>query len=261
MQNEYQGDSKVQTVKLQGLRREFEMIQMKDGEPVADFLSKVMKIVNQKRAYGEVVTDQIVVEKVLRSLPARWDHVVAVIEESKDLSRLSYDQLMGYLQSHEARVNRGGQAQVEEQVLQARKKDNAGLFARGRGRAPSRIRGRGRGRGFGRGRSSVQCYNCNRMGHMSRDFWNEPQVGAVVEGEVDEEEGQAHMALTCDESESESERDEVFMAATDVVSNTTKHIWFLDSGCSNHMIGQRALFKDIDFSTIVNVRMGNGKKI
>ncbi|XP_076943119.1 uncharacterized protein LOC143613241 [Bidens hawaiensis] len=65
LQNEYQGNSKVQMVKLQGLRREFETIQMKEGEPVADFLSKVMKIVNQKRSYSEVVTDQTVVEKVL----------------------------------------------------------------------------------------------------------------------------------------------------------------------------------------------------
>ncbi|XP_076906456.1 uncharacterized protein LOC143562579 [Bidens hawaiensis] len=82
LQTEYQGDSKVKTVKLQGLRREFETLQMKEGEGVADFLSKVMKNVNQKRAYGEDVSDQLVVEKVLLSLPPCWDHVVTAIEES-----------------------------------------------------------------------------------------------------------------------------------------------------------------------------------
>ncbi|XP_076902167.1 uncharacterized protein LOC143556814 [Bidens hawaiensis] len=68
LRNEYQGDDKVRMVRLQGLRREFETIQMKDGEVVSDFLSKVMKLVNQQRAYGEDVADQKVVEKVLRSL-------------------------------------------------------------------------------------------------------------------------------------------------------------------------------------------------
>ncbi|KAJ0578627.1 putative RNA-directed DNA polymerase [Helianthus annuus] len=159
LQTEYQGDTKVKTVKLQGLRREFETLQMKDGEPVADFLSRTMKIVNQKRAYGETVTDQTVVEKVLRSLPVRWDHVVAAIEESKDLSVLSFDQLMGSLQAHEARVNRGVESVNEEQALQAVSREQTGTQEeertgsyRGRGRFSSRSRGRGRGRFSGRGR-------------------------------------------------------------------------------------------------------------
>ncbi|KAD2204143.1 hypothetical protein E3N88_41639 [Mikania micrantha] len=80
---------------------------MKEGEAVAEYLSRVMKNVNQERAYGENISDQRVIEKLLRSLPQRWDHVVAVIEESKDLTTMSFDQLMGSLQAHEARVNRG----------------------------------------------------------------------------------------------------------------------------------------------------------
>ncbi|XP_040942243.1 receptor-like protein 9DC3 [Gossypium hirsutum] len=44
--------------------------------------------------------------KVLRSLTTKFDHVMAAIEETKDLSVLSVDELMGSLQSHEARINR-----------------------------------------------------------------------------------------------------------------------------------------------------------
>ncbi|XP_076929614.1 uncharacterized protein LOC143594103 [Bidens hawaiensis] len=127
LQNEYQGDSKVQIVKLQGLRREFETIQMKEGWPFADFLSKVMKIVNKIQSYGEVVKDQTVIEKVFRSLLVRWVHVAAATEKYKDLSQLSYDQLMGSFQAHEARVNRGFQVSVEEQALQVREEENTGI--------------------------------------------------------------------------------------------------------------------------------------
>jgi hypothetical protein len=41
--------------------------------------------------------------KVLRSLAPKFDHVVIVIEESKDLSTYSFDELMGSLQTHETK--------------------------------------------------------------------------------------------------------------------------------------------------------------
>ncbi|GJS29783.1 retrovirus-related pol polyprotein from transposon TNT 1-94 [Tanacetum coccineum] len=62
--------------------------------------------VNQMRAYGDKVADEIMVAKILRSLSSKFDHVVAAIEEPKDLSTYSVDELMGSLQTHEARINR-----------------------------------------------------------------------------------------------------------------------------------------------------------
>ena len=71
-----------------------------------EFLTKVAAIVNQLRSYGEEVSERTVVTKVLRSLTPKFDHVVAAIEESKNLSTYSFDELMGSLQSHEAKINR-----------------------------------------------------------------------------------------------------------------------------------------------------------
>ena len=44
-----------------------------------------MNIVNQLRMNGEELSDQKVVEKVLRTLPRKFDPVIVAIEESKDL--------------------------------------------------------------------------------------------------------------------------------------------------------------------------------
>jgi hypothetical protein len=45
----YQGVSKVKTIKLQNLRRDFENMKMKDNESVDTFMTQVMSVVNQLR--------------------------------------------------------------------------------------------------------------------------------------------------------------------------------------------------------------------
>ena len=50
--------------------------------------------------------DHKVVEKILRSLPKKFDFVVVTIKESKDLFALSIEELFGILKSHEFWVNK-----------------------------------------------------------------------------------------------------------------------------------------------------------
>ncbi|KAK2975599.1 hypothetical protein RJ640_003036 [Escallonia rubra] len=118
-QKEFQGSAKVIIVKLQSLKRDFETLFMKSDEYVQDFLFRVSGIVNQIKSYDEKLEDEIVVAKVLRSLTTKFDHVVAAIEESKDLSIFLFDELMGSLQAHEARMNRSAE-KCEEKAFQAK---------------------------------------------------------------------------------------------------------------------------------------------
>ncbi|XP_073025197.1 uncharacterized protein [Primulina eburnea] len=106
LQRSFQGSSKVITIKLQSLRRYFETLQMKNGESVQHYFTRVDVVVNQMRSYGEEIKDQIVVAKVLRSWNSKFDYKVAVIEESTDLTTYSFDELMGSLQSHEVRLKK-----------------------------------------------------------------------------------------------------------------------------------------------------------
>ncbi|GJX77743.1 hypothetical protein Tco_0324554 [Tanacetum coccineum] len=66
--------------------KHFETSSMKGNESVQDYLARVSTIVSQMKSYGEKITDETVVSNVLRSLTPKFDHVVAAIEESKDLS-------------------------------------------------------------------------------------------------------------------------------------------------------------------------------
>lgn len=92
------------------------------------------------RTYGAIVTNQIIVEKVLRSLNSKFYHVVAAIEESKDLSIFTFDELMGSLQAYEVRINRSLE-EAEEKALQVQ--DGDGRRGHGRGGFRGRFPGRG----------------------------------------------------------------------------------------------------------------------
>ena len=92
-------------MKLQTLRTELETLQMKTIETVQNFFSRVVGDINQIRVYDDNIFYQTIIEKILRSLIPRFDHVVAVIEVSKDLTKLTTDELNSLLQEHESRLN------------------------------------------------------------------------------------------------------------------------------------------------------------
>ena len=254
LQKEFQGDAKVIAVKLQSLRRDFETSVMKTDETVQDFLSRVSVIVSKMRSFGEQCRDQTVVSKILRSLTPKFDHVVAAIEESKDLAIFSFDELMGSLQAHEARLNRATE-QTEEKAFHVKGEtsyqqgisdyNNEHFWSRGRGGFRSRgFRGRGRGQVGDWQRQSVQCHYCKRYGHIKANCRKmEKQANYAEEaGEEDEEEFKLFMA-----------RSEMIESSDDT--------WFLDSGCSNHMTSLRFLFKELDESYKIKVRMGDDKQM
>ncbi|GKV47717.1 hypothetical protein SLEP1_g54586 [Rubroshorea leprosula] len=139
LNQEFYGDDKVTIVKLQTLRKELENLCMKGSELVQDFFSRVFVIINQLKTYGDQVDDRKVVEKVLRCLPSKFDHVVAAIEESKDFSVYSLNQLMGSLLAHEERMNRFAEKNMEQafqtkvEISSQEKNDHRGSTSRGRG--------------------------------------------------------------------------------------------------------------------------------
>jgi gag-polypeptide of LTR copia-type len=76
-------------------------MKMKVTESVSDYITCVQAVVNQLIRNGEALTDARVVEKILRSLTDNFENAVCAIEESKDLAKLTVDELAGSLEAHE----------------------------------------------------------------------------------------------------------------------------------------------------------------
>ena len=55
MKKKYEGFARVKRVQLQVLRRDFETLQMKDGESVTNYCARTMKISNKMQFHGEKI--------------------------------------------------------------------------------------------------------------------------------------------------------------------------------------------------------------
>lgn len=107
---------------------------MKNNGTILNHLARVSYIVSI--SYGEEIKDPLIVRKILKSLPSKSDHIVAAIEESKDLGSLIVDELMRSLQVHEGKIQRNTDRE-EVAAFQTIENSTAYSFRR-RGRGSSR---------------------------------------------------------------------------------------------------------------------------
>ncbi|RVW35719.1 hypothetical protein CK203_093621 [Vitis vinifera] len=74
--------------------------------------SRFMVIVNELKALEKTYTKVEKVIKILRSLPKKWETKVTAIQEAKDLTKLSLEELIGSLMTYE--INLNNHQRVEE---------------------------------------------------------------------------------------------------------------------------------------------------
>jgi uncharacterized membrane protein YgcG len=120
LQQKYKGADRIKKICLQSLRGEFELLQMKSSESISDYHTRIMVIVNQMRRNGEAIIDSRITEKILRSLDPKFDFVVVAIEESKEVDKLTVDELMSSLQAHEKKIVKRNGDKAIEHALQAK---------------------------------------------------------------------------------------------------------------------------------------------
>jgi hypothetical protein len=122
LKNVYEGDTKVKSAKLQSYRSQFESLKMEESEDIATYFLRIDEVVNTMRGLGEAINNNIIVQKVLRSLPARFDSKISALEERIDLDTLEMDELHGILTAYEMRTS-GENSFKKEVAFKVAKKD------------------------------------------------------------------------------------------------------------------------------------------
>ncbi len=180
------------------------------------------------------------------------------------------DELHASLISHEHSLNRASSSSLENafkaQVSFGQGRGRGRSYARGRGRSPHRggrsnlssSGGRGNNQNPSQGpsqnqaqgqrydKSQVQCHYYKKYGHYANecrnkkyDISNKPSVNFIRENQ---------------------NRDSMFLACN-VAQEKQSDIWYLDSGCSNHMSGNIEMFSDLDESVKFEVTLGTDRNV
>jgi hypothetical protein len=138
---------------------------MNEKEYIATYLLRVDEVVNAIRGLGEELYESLVVQKVLRSLLLKYDAKVVTIEETRDLTKMTSDELYGSLIAYEMRTSIESDQPNNEAAFKAIKKtkdkdndrdEEIGNFVR-------RLQ---KGSGRYKGKSTLKFFNCDRIGHI-----------------------------------------------------------------------------------------------
>ena len=97
LKNEYQGNEKVQNIQVMNLIWEFEMSKMKESQTIKDYAKQLFSMENEMRLYGKEFSNERIVQKILVTRPKKYEATISSLENSKDLSSISWVELVNAL--------------------------------------------------------------------------------------------------------------------------------------------------------------------
>ncbi|XP_070039164.1 uncharacterized protein [Nicotiana tomentosiformis] len=87
LKEEYAGDERIKGMQVLNLIREFELQKMKESEIVKEYSDRLLNIAN----------------KILVTVPERYEATITTLENTKDLSQISLAELLNSLKAQEQR--------------------------------------------------------------------------------------------------------------------------------------------------------------
>ncbi|XP_060670220.1 uncharacterized protein LOC132800479 [Ziziphus jujuba] len=270
---EFEGNNKVKSVNLRTLKREFDLIKMKEGENIKEYASRILDEANKIRFLGQDFPDENIIEKLFISLPTKYESKISAIEESVDTKTLDISELISRLYAFEKRLSiRDDEEDNVEGAFQARHKSK---HSKRDGKKPAK-KGSDKGKGVQSFANSDQkpsfppCKHCTRTNHKEEDCRckGKPPIQCRFYKKVGHFErncrlknaqskgGTTQQANVIEEEEEEEPEANVFLASQLLESDL--HTWLVDSECTSHMAKEESLFQSLDKSVKLKIRIGNG---
>ena len=260
IKKEYQGSERTKNMQVLNLMREFEMLKMKETETIKDYADKLLGIVNKVRLLGKDFSDERIVQKILVTLPEKYESKISSLEESKDLSSISLAELVSALQAQEQR-RMMRQEEVVEGALQAKAETSGGKDKKNNNKKRYNKPG---SNNKSKDETYPPCPHCKKTNHPQRKCWWRPDIKCRKCGQL------GHIEKICKSQQVEAEakaadvqiqEEQLFVATCFATTNSSSDSWLIDSGCTNHMTNDKELFKELDKTAISKVKIGNGEFI
>ncbi|GJS90064.1 retrovirus-related pol polyprotein from transposon TNT 1-94 [Tanacetum coccineum] len=248
--------------KIDLLVQQYEQFTIPKEESIDNVFPRFNTIITSLKALDEGFSSKKYVRKFLRALHPKWREKVTAIEESKDLTSLSLDELIGNLKVYEAKKESSDEdsstfdSEDEEYAMAVREFKK---FFKRRGRFVRQPRDERkslqRSRDDKNGKSERKCFRCGDSNHLigecpksSRNNNQRAFIGGAWSdsGEDEEEKNKDETCLVAQAS------NEICLGI-----NLEPDEWIKDSGCSKHMTGNRRLFSTYQAYNGGNVIFGS----
>nr|GEV18006.1 copia protein [Tanacetum cinerariifolium] len=218
-----------------------------EEESIDNAFARYNTNITSLKSLNESFSSKNYVRKFLKALHPKWRAKVTTIEESKDLTSLSLDELIGNLKVYEAKKESSDEDSLnfdseDEEYAMAVKEFKKFFKRRGRFvRQPRDERKSSqRSKNDKNDKSERKCFRCGDPNHLIEECPKSPKGNnqrAFIEGAWSDS----------GENEEEKAKDEtchVAQASNEICLgiNLEPNEWIKDSGCSEHMTGNRKLF-------------------
>ncbi|KAJ8751610.1 hypothetical protein K2173_016861 [Erythroxylum novogranatense] len=200
LKKEYKGNERTKNMQVLNLIREFEMLKMKESETIKEYSDKLLGIVNKVRLLGKDFSDERIVQKVLVTLPEKYESKISALEEAKDLSSMSLTELVNAVQAQEQRRMMREEGIVEGALL-AKEKNSGG----DKNKSFNKINNNNN---RNNDESYPPCPHCKKTNHPQRRCWWRSDIKCRKCGQI------GHMEKICksqnEEAKAVHQEDELF---------------------------------------------------
>ncbi|WVZ17702.1 hypothetical protein V8G54_010684 [Vigna mungo] len=282
----HEGTEDVKRARKNTFIQEYEMFIMQPGETIYDVQKRFTHIVNHLTGLGKTFDSDELNVKILKSLDRSWQPKVTAISESQNLSQMTMPILFGKLREHELELRRltaeedqgkrktlafkseisKGKSSKEFEDDDSDDEENMSLMIM---KFAKFMKAKGKDKYLKERRenqespSSVKCYGCGERGHMKIEcpkskkseekkeikFLKKKKAYIAWEDNVDSDE-ESNICLKADLEDTGSQEP----------TQSKKSLWYLESGCSRHMTGDKKRFISLEKKKQGFVTYGDNNK-
>ncbi|KAM2946602.1 hypothetical protein COP2_029388 [Malus domestica] len=255
---------------------------MSESESLAAYLARLFDMINQMRSYGEDLSNQRIVQKLLISLPKTYDSIASVIENTKDIDVIDAQDVVAILKGFELRLIRHEKSSTERafaslDILSKNSKFGNQHTNTGGSKYQKNFKFKGKqwtnrftpsvrnevnntggackycdklhyGECWLKGK--IKCHKCGKPGHIAR-ICN--QNKNAQQGNFADKVGEQRNFTN-----KVGEPGNLFMVKQSTEVKAVSDAWYIDSACSNHMTSREELLVEINRSIKAKVQVGTG---
>ena len=96
---------------------EYEVFHMKNNESISKMYDRLTLITNDLKSLGKTYIEYELIKKILRPLTLVWHTKTIVIEESRNLSSTTVDELIGSLMTYELKLKKTKEPELSKKTL------------------------------------------------------------------------------------------------------------------------------------------------